>query len=195
MHKLLCTAAVLSILMLSGCANNGRLTFQPIMDPRQSPAMSSSYVAGMFSQEWESGKTSLGLGIVNTATAEEYVIPFGTKRILLSDVVDDIAMIQLPPGEYRIAYWLNYSTTEMDQITRTNIPADSMSGLPFKLAPGEVIFIGSYVARKEQRSNGSEGAQTRVHHQRLTLQSARKSLSNRYPAFATQAMSCPSCLK
>ena len=193
MHKLLCTAAVLSILMLSGCANN-RPTFQPIMDPRQSPAMSSSYVAGMFSQEWESGKTSLGLGIVNTATADEYVIPFGTKRILLSDVVDEIAMIQLPPGEYRIAYWLNYSIRELEQITRTNISADSMSGLPFTLAPGEVIFIGSYVARKE-RSNGTDGAQTRVHHQRLTLQSAQKSLSNSYPAFATQAMSCPSCLK
>jgi hypothetical protein len=191
MNNLLCTAAVLSILMLSGCANN-HLTFQPIMDPRQSPAMSSSYVAGMFSQQWESGKTSLGLGIVNIATAEEFVMPFGTKRILLSDVVDEIAMIQLPPGEYRIAYWLNYSTRELEQITRTNIPADSMSGLPFTLAPGEVVFVGSYVAR-EERSNGSD--QTRVRHQRLTLQSARKSLSNSYPAFAAQAMSCPSCLK
>jgi hypothetical protein len=195
MKKLLCTAAAISILMLSGCANNGRLTIQPIMEPRQSPAMSSSYVAGMFSQEWESGKTSLGLGIVNTATAEEFVIPFGTKRVLLSDVVDEIAMIQLPPGEYRIAYWLNYSTTEKEQITRTDISADSMSGLPFKLAPGEVVFLGSYVAKKE-RSAGSEGvAQTRVRHQRLTLQSARKSLSNSYPAFAAQAMSCPSCLE
>jgi hypothetical protein len=193
MNKLLCTAAVLSILMLSGCANN-RPTFQPIMDPRQSPAMSSSYVAGMFSREWESGKTNFGLGIVNTATADEYVMPFGMERALPNDVVDEIAMIQLPPGEYRIAYWLNYSTRELEQITRTDIAADSMSGLPFTLAPGEVVFIGSYVARKE-RSNGSEGAQTRVYHQRLTLRSAQKSLSNSYPAFAIQAMSCPSCLK
>lgn len=192
MNKLLCTAAVLSILMLSGCANNGRLTFQPIMDSRQSPATSSSYVAGMFSREWESGKTSFGLGIVNTVTAAEYVMPFGRERTLPNDVVDEIAMIQLPPGEYRIAYWLNYSTRELEQITRTNISADSMSGLPFTLAPGEVVFIGSYVAGKE-RGSGSD--QTRVRLQRLTLQSARKSLSNSYPAFATQAMSCPSCLK
>lgn len=192
MNKLLCTAAVLSTLMLSGCANNGRLTFQPIMDSGQSPAASSSYVAGMFSRKWESGKTSFGLGIVNTATAAEYVMPFGRERTLPNDVVDEIAMIQLPPGEYRIAYWFNYSTKELEQITRTNIPADSMSGLPFTLAPGEVVFIGSYVAAKE-RSSGSD--QTRVRLQRLTLPSARKSLSNSYPAFATQAMSCPSCLK
>ena len=192
MNKLLCTAAVLSILMLSGCANNGRLTFQPIMEQGQSPATSSSYVAGMFSREWESGKTSFGLGIVNTVTAAEYVMPFGRERTLPNDVVDEIAMIQLPPGEYRIAYWLNYSTRELEQITRTNISADSMSGLPFTLAPGEVVFIGSYVAAKE-RSSGSD--QTRVRLQRLTLQSARKLLSNSYPAFATQTMSCPSCLK
>lgn len=192
MNKLLCTAAVLSILMLSGCANNGRLTFQPIMEQGQSPATSSSYVAGMFSREWESGKTSFGLGIVNTATAAEYVMPFGRERTLPNDVVDEIAMIQLPPGEYRVAYWLNYSTSGLEQITRTDIAADSLSGSPFTLAPGEVVFIGSYVAAKE-RSSGSD--QTRVRLQRLTPQSARKSLSNAYPAFATQAMSCPSCLK
>ncbi len=191
MNKLLCIAAALSILMLSGCATN-RQSFQPIMESRQSPAMSSSYVAGMFSREWDSGKTSFGLGIVNTATAEEYVMPFGASRILMGNVVDETAMIQLPPGEYRIAYWLNYSTKDLAPITRTDIPADSVSGLPFTLAPGEVVFLGSYVAKKE-RSNGSD--QTRVRHQRLTLQSARKSLSISYPAFASQTMSCPSCLK
>lgn len=191
MNKSLCTAAVLSILMLSGCATS-RQSFQPIMESTQSPAMSSGYVAGMFSREWESGKTSFGLGIVNTATSGEYVMPFGAKRILLGNVVDETAMIQLPPGEYRIAYWLNYSTKDLEPITRTDIPADSVSGLPFTLAPGEVVFIGSYVAKKE-RSNGSD--QARVRHQRLTLRSARKSLSISYPAFATQAISCPSCLE
>lgn len=192
MHRLLCTAAVLSMLMLSGCASNGRLTIQPIMDTGHSPAASSSYVAGMFNREWESGKTGFGLGIVNTVTAEEYVMPFGRTKTLPNDVVDEIAMIQLPPGEYRIAYWLNYTTGELEQISRTDIPADPLSGLPFTLAPGEVVFIGSYVAAKE-RTGGS--GQTRVRLQRLTVQSARKSLSYSYPAFATQAMSCPNCLK
>lgn len=193
MNKLLCTAATLFILMLSGCANN-HLIIQPIMEPSQSPVMSSSYVAGMFSREWEPGKTNIGLGIINTATAEEYVMSFGRERILPNNVVDEIAMIQLPPGEYRIAYWLNYSTKELEQITRTDIAADSISGLPFTLAPGEVVFIGSHVARKV-RGTGNEIAQTKVILQRLTLQSAQKAISSRYPAFATQAMSCPSCLK
>lgn len=189
MNRLLCVVAALSILVLSGCASN-RQTFQPIVEPRQSPAMSSGYVAGMFTREWE-GRTSFGLGIVNTATAEEYVMPFGRPRALPNDVVDEIAMIQLPPGAYRIAYWVSYSTRELQQITRTDIAPDSMGGSPFTLAPGELVFIGSYVARKE-RSNGA--GETKVRHQRLTLRSARKSLANGYPAFASQAMSCPSCL-
>ncbi len=193
MNKLLCTAAVLSILMLSGCASQCP-TIQPIMEPRQSPAMSSSYVAGMFSQEWESGKTSFGLGIVNTATAEEYVIPFGTKRILpkqrgrrnchdsaSSGRIQDCVLAQL-----------------FDQRNGTNYSNQYLCRFHERLAvyacARKVVFIGSYVARKE-RSSRFRGRQTRVRHQRLTLQSAQKSLSNSYPAFATQAMSCPSCLK
>jgi hypothetical protein len=120
-------------------------------------------------------------------------MPFGRARTLPNEVVDEIAVIELPPGEYRIAYWLYYSTRDLEQITRGEISADSASGLPFMLAPGELVFVGSYVAG--ERGNGSDGSQTRVRHQRLMLQSARRAISNSYPAFATQAMSCPSCLK
>ena len=191
MNKLLCTAAVLSILVLPGCASN-HLAFQPIMDPRQSPAMSSGYVAGMFSREWGAGKTSFGLGIVNTATAEEYVMPFGVDTGLPRNVIDEVVMIQLPPGEYRIAYWLIYSSKEKKKISQTSIPPESLTGSRFKLASGEVVFTGSHVAR-EERNNGSEKTPS-VHHQRLTLRSAQKALSSSYPAFMAQPVSCPGCM-
>jgi hypothetical protein len=165
------------------------------MDSKQNPVLSSSYAAGMFSRNWDRGKTGFGLGIVNTATAEEYVMPFGVETIFPTDVVDEVAMIQLPPGEYRIAYWLTYSTGEIEQIARTDVAADSMTGLPFTLAPGEVTFIGSHVARRERNNSSNGNKAWSVRHQQLTLQSAQKAFSRGYPAFATQPMSCPSCIK
>ncbi|MDO8990438.1 MAG: FAD-binding protein [Sideroxyarcus sp.] len=43
---------------------------------------------------------------------------------------------------------------------------------------------------------GSDGGnQWLVHYQRLTLQSGQKALSNRYPSFSVQPMSCPTCTR
>jgi hypothetical protein len=170
------------------------MSIQPIMSSKQAPAMSTGYVAGMFSRNWDPSKTGFGLGIVNTATAEEYVMPFGKETILPTDVVDEVAMIQLPPGEYRIAYLITYSSKEMEQLTRTEVAADSAGGLPFTLTAGDVIFVGGHVTRRER--NGINGNKPwMVHHQRLTLQAVQKAFLRSYPAFATQPVSCPSCLK
>ncbi len=193
MNKSFCIAASLCILMLSGCANNHDALVQPVMRFEQTPASSSGYVAGMFSRKWDSKKSGIGLGIVNTATGEEYVMPFGVERALPTDVADDFAMIQLPPGEYKIENWLNYSTRDGAPISKTSIPSNSMAGLSFSLAPGEVVFLGSYVAKMEGNPDGSKT--WAVHQQRLTLRLVQKALANGYPAFTTLPLSCPSCLK
>ena len=193
MSKPICIVVALSILMLSGCATK-QIFPQPIMHSTQTPAAGSGYVAGMFSRNWDSSKTGFGLGIINIATSEEHVIPFGRETFFPSEVVDEVAMIQLPPGEYRIAYWTSYSTKEKEQISRTDVAADSITGLPFKIAAGEVVFIGGHVAGSERNSsNGHKGWSVR--HQRLALQLVQRAFSRAYPAFAIQPMSCPSCLK
>ncbi|MBI5006509.1 MAG: hypothetical protein HZB95_05225 [Nitrosomonadales bacterium] len=194
MRNLIHIACAFAVLLLSGCANTPKpMPIQPIMSAKQAPATDSSYVAGMFSRKWELGKLGCGLGIVNTATAEEYVMPFGAVTRLSNDVVDEVAMIQLPPGEYRIAYWLTYSTDESQPITRTDVAADSLTGRPFKTVAGEVIFLGSYETHRE---NDAEGKKVwTVHHVRITPRLAQRELSYKYPAFATQPLACPSCLK
>jgi hypothetical protein len=193
MNKLLGITTVFCIVMLSGCTNN-RLPIQPIMDSKQFPVLDSGYIAGMFSRDWDPEKLGFGLGIVNIETAEEYVMPFGVETGLPSKVIDKFGMIQLPPGEYRIAYWLAYSTRKKEEIFQTSISPDSIDGLPFSLMPGEVVFIGSYVARIE-RNNNPDDKTWDVHYQQLTLPSVQKALSKVNPEFATLPLLCPSCLK
>jgi hypothetical protein len=192
MNKLLCIVSALFILMLSGCATNHVLT---LVDAKQSPAPDSGYVAGMFSRDWEPGKLGFGIGIVNTATDEKYVMPFGIETVLSNAVVDQFGMIQLPPGEYRIAFWQTYSTKNKEKITQTSFSPDSRAGLPFTLAPGEVIFLGSYVAKYERDNSTDGNKKWSVRHQQLALPLVQKALSRSHPAFVTQPLSCPSCLK
>jgi len=195
MKKLICIAAGLCILVLSGCATNNHGFFQPIMDSNETPASSSGYVAGMFSRDWNPSKLGFGLGIVDTATAEEYVMPFGVETGMPGSVADAFGMIQLPPGEYRIAYWIIYSGNDEALLSQTSISPDSKTGLPFTLEPGEVIFIGSHVARYDGNNSADGGKTWSVYHQQLIFPSVQKALSRSYPAFATEPLSCPGCLK
>ena len=194
MNKYPGIAAVLCILMLSGCATNGP-NLLPILGSKQSPALSSGYVAAMFSRTWYADKLGFSLGIVNTATAEKFALPFGAETGLPNDLVDEFAMIQLPPGKYRIENWRSYSLKDKEQTTQTSIAPDSVAGLPFTIAPGEVVFIGSYAARRGRNSKADGNNPWSVHHQRITLQYVQKGLSNSYPLFISQPLSCPSCIE
>jgi hypothetical protein len=194
MNKSLGFASALCILLLCGCASGG-LPLQPIIDAKQAPAPDVGHVAGMFTRDWNPGKLGFGLGIVNTATAEEYVMPFGVETVLPKKMTDELGVIELPPGEYKVAYWVTYSTASHEQLSITGIPPDSLASAPFTLALGEVVFIGSLVADSGQQGGLESGNQWQVRHQRLTLQSAQKALSNRYSSFSILPMSCPTCIK
>lgn len=191
MNKFHWIAAALCILTLSSCASNPTTPYLPIMSPQQTPTSSTGYVSGLFSRDWAPGKLGFALGIVNTATAEEFFMPFGVETTLPDSVKDKVSMIQLPAGTYRIAYWLTYSGKERKELGRAAFPPESAAGSSFTVASGEVVFIGSYVARNAPASGGL----WTVIHQRIAQQYAQKAFSNSYPAFASQPLSCPSCLK
>lgn len=180
--------ATLCIVLLSGCASSG-LPLQPIIDAKQAPAPDAGHVAGMFTRDWNPGKLGFGLGIVNTATAEEYVMPFGVETVLPKKLTDELGVIELPPGEYKVAYWVTYSTASHEQLSITEIPPGSVAAEPFSLASGEVVFIGSHVARYDLNQTWS------VSQQRLTLPAVQKAISSKYSEFVNQPLSCPSCLK
>jgi hypothetical protein len=110
-------------------------------------------------------------------------------------VTDELGLIQLPQGEYRVAYWVTYSTADHEQLTRTDISPDSAAAEPFTLAAGEVVFLGSHVASNGQKDGAGGGNQWSVRHQRLSLQTVQKVFSRSYPSFSTQPMLCPTCIK
>ena len=193
MKKSLYAVIALGILLLSGCASN-RFPIQPILERTQSPEPAGAYIAGMFSRDWNPSRTSFGIGIVNTATSEEYVMPFGVETILPERVTDEFVMIQLPPGRYKVEYWITYATGDGEMLNKTDISPESLSATPFELAAGKAVFLGSYVARSGKGGAGNEGNSWSVYHQRLTPQVMRKGLLNRYPSFSRLPMSCPSCL-
>lgn len=192
MNKLHWIAASLCVLVLSGCVSSP--VFQPPLDSKQAPVTGSGYVAGIFSREWAPGRLDFAFGIVNVDTAKEYVMPFGVDTALPDSVKDKFGMIRLPPGKYRIAYWLSYSAKDHKQLSRSDTLADPMVGSPFTLAPGEVVFIGSYTARYGRTSGSDGNPQWAVHQERLPVQSVQKALITSYPLFYAQPLSCLRCL-
>jgi len=193
MTKVQYFAGMLCILLLSACATN-RVNVYTTVPFAQAPDLSSGYVAGLFSRDWGSG--SLGFGIVNVDTAAEYVISFGTDSRLQSSIRDEVGMIQIPPGNYRIAYWLTYSTLDREKRSQNEIPADSAIGSTFAVAPGEILFIGSYAARLERDQNGGNNAASwTIMPQQIALPTANKAIAKRYPEFSTLPLSCQRCIK
>jgi hypothetical protein len=90
---------------------------------------------------------------------------------------------------------LIYSPKDEEILSQTDISPDSRGGLPFTLAPGEAVFIGSHVA-KYGPGTGPDGNKTwSVSLQQLALPTVQKALAKKYPEFVTQPLSCPSCLK
>lgn len=193
MKRLFCIVVVLGMLPLSGCASN-RVAIQPILAPTQTPAVDSAYVAGMFSRKWDSSLTSFGLGILNTKTAEEYVLPFGPENTLPTNVSDELDLIRIPPGEYRVAYWIRYSIKERSWLSKTEFTPDSLTSKTFTLAPGEVIFLGSFVP--EAAGKDAEGKAVWVmHHWRTSQRATQNALNRSYPKFMAQPLICPSCME
>lgn len=191
MKRSFCIVVVLGMLALSGCAGN-HVTIQPILTSAQTPAMGSAYVAGMFSRKWDPSLTSFGLGILNIQSGEEYVLPFGRENTLPTNVSDELDLIRIPPGEYRVAYWISYSIKEQSRLSKTDFLPDSPTGKTFTLTSGGVVFLGSYIP--EAAGKDAEGRMLwTMRHWKLTLRSAQTALNRSYPQFAAQPMTCPSC--
>lgn len=193
MNRSSCIVAVLFVLMLAGCASD-RALIQPIMPATQAPAMESAYLAGMFSRKWDSSQSSFGLGLINIRTAEEYVIPFGRETTLPTNISDEFDMIQVPPGEYRIAYWIRYSIKEQAPLSRTPYPPESLTARAFTLGPGEVVFLGSFVPDAVGRTADGDNL-WEIRHWRLNQRSVQRALERNYPGFKAQPWICPSCLE
>jgi hypothetical protein len=122
-------AGVIALSVTAGC-----VTVQtPVL--KTAPVSSrSAYLAGIFSKT--PSLIHFGFGIRNVWTGQEVVIAFEDN---------DVSMIELAPGLYRVRYWETWGWTH-EVFARDELPKDRSIGRPFEIKAGEVVLLGKLAA-------------------------------------------------
>jgi hypothetical protein len=149
------------------------------------------YVAGIFTSSEESDRAAY---VLADAQGREYLIPvlrvprrgFGEER--------QVVVIAVPPGEYRIAGW-------MEVVPSKKVEIHGNGGLvrPFLVRPAQVVLLGHFRPRIGGRDYRFGVPREKV----LTTwwvgplpfreDLARKALAEAYPSFAAAPVECLYC--
>lgn len=168
---------------LAGCVE-----IQKTVPPNVSRDRSSGYVAGVF--RLHQGQR-YGF-VLADAPGREYVMSFGDTP---SDEPEkQLAMIAVPPGEYRVSAWITYPRASRLLDSRNEMKHPVLSK-PFEVSAGEVLFLGSFSAR----TAAFYGARlTSIHYEirpeRMLRDEAVDWLRDSYPAFANAPVQCILCM-
>src|SRR5512138_1969663 len=166
-------AASLLAALLSGC-----VSVRPTIAPSAAPAASSGYVAGIFHKDSPWG---FGLGLVDAA-GMDYVMPFGDPANVATG--GRLATIAVPPGEYRVGYWVTYATMTKSREGKKDFPREHPLASRFTVKPGEVVLLGAFTA---DSSNTSTGTGYRINWniapKKIGEQQAVQAFRTGYPAF------------
>jgi hypothetical protein len=124
-------AGIIALSVTAGCVT----TQSPVL--KTAPVSSgSAYLAGIFRKP--SSFIRFGFGIRNIGTGQEVVMAFEE---------DDVSMIELTPGMYRVRYWETWGVTH-EVLTREEFPTDGSVGRPFEIKAGEVVVLGKVAANE-----------------------------------------------
>lgn len=158
--------------MVTGCVTVERRV--PLDAP---PAPATSYVGGLFHKETFVG---FGFGLRDLKTGQEYVIPMEK---------DAVGLVAVPPGRYRVAYWITFSLTK-EKLTRKDVPETVPLGRAFDVAPGAVMLLGKWSADREF---GIAKSTFTIEQVRVRKQEAVAALLASYPAFKGAPVACVLC--
>lgn len=138
MFRLVKVVIVLSLILVVGCVSPSAQ-----LDPMVEIADDKGYITGIFSG---AGK-SVGFGITNLDTGEEFFLPFYVKTY--ADIApyatpkkpENIPMIEVPPGHYELSYWQIYESA-----FNSTGPKNMLGGKTreFDVEAGGVFFVGKY---------------------------------------------------
>ena len=165
---------------LSGC-----VSVRPTVVATAAPSAESGYVAGVFSR---TGRDRFGLGIVDAA-GQEFVMPFGDSS-QEETAQGRLAMIDLPPGEYRVAFWVTYAALGTKQGIKKDFPATHAIARKFTVRPGQVVFLGAFSAEtvtSYRRVDWTIGLR------RIGEAGATTMFRQGYPAFREASIQCLQC--
>jgi len=107
----------------------GCVSLQPRLPKDTTPSASSAYVGVLGKKDTIA---NFGFGLVDDAK-HEFIIP----------LENDLRLVQLPPGRYRVASWLTFAFTG-EKITTKALPADVPLARPFEVGGGAVVIIGTF---------------------------------------------------
>lgn len=180
-----------SAIFLSACSTTTLVSVTPTIEPTQVPDPQSGYIAGTFSAPANAGR--LAFVLVNAETGSEKVLPVGEIHYLHVDQKKSFRMIPVPPGTYRLAYWMFY-----DELNRPfpprEFPAGTLSTTLFDVPAGGIAFIGNFAMTSKDGNDFLVGMRSRRFEQfAISLADARKSLATVHPGFLKLIFSCPPC--
>jgi hypothetical protein len=168
-------ALILVVTLLVGCTI---VSVQPKVPRDAQPSEINGYVGGLFDKDTIVG---FGFGLQDEQTGKEYVLE-------LEDNV--VGLVAVPPGRYRVAYWVTWAALTGDRLTQQAIPRSHPFGHDFEVRPGQVTFLGHWSADRQMhfRSNTFTLAPVAI-----TEAEARDALHTAYPSFATERIQCVFC--
>ena len=135
--------AVAIVLILSAC-----VTLRPVLPRGERPDTNTGYVAGIFQIQ---GKDDFAFGITNVNGGEELIFPFANPAVTQIDkktgreVPEQVTMIHLPAGKYRLTSWLAYGPGTKKQTARKDLPADNQNR-EFVVTKGRMTYLGKFSA-------------------------------------------------
>lgn len=169
-------ALLLVVSLLAGCTI---VSVQPRVPVNAPPSDVNGYVGGLFDKDTVAG---FGFGLQDQQTAKEYVLE-------LEDNV--VGLMAVPPGRYRVAYWVTWAALTGERLTQQAIPRNHLFGHDFEVKPGQVTFLGHWSADRLQHFRSSTYTLVPV---AITEAEARDALHTAYPGFASEPVECVFCI-
>jgi hypothetical protein len=168
------------LVSLSGAVGCATVTVQPKV-PKSAPlAPAAGYVGGLFTKDTVAG---FGFGLRDDRSQREYVLAVDEK---------DVGLIAVPPGTYRVAYWVTWAALTSERLTRKEIPAEIPLGRSFQVGPGQVMLLGKWAADREM---GFGRNTFTIVPKRISRAEAVVAFRSSYPGFAEAPTSCLLCTK
>lgn len=170
--------AVAIALILSAC-----VTLRPVLPRGESPDTNTGYVAGVFQIQ---GKDDFAFGLTNVNGGEELIFPFANPAVTQLDkksgreVPEQVTMIHLPAGKYRLTSWLAYGPGTKKQTARKDLPADNQNR-EFVVTKGRMTYLGKFSASSLRYGFGGN---FRIFPQKINEQELANLLKLAYPFFS-----------
>jgi len=168
---------VQALLILVLATSVGCISTQPSLARSAVPAPATGYVGAIVTKDTVAG---FGLGLRDLAD-HDYVLP----------LENGVVLIALPPGTYRVAYWVTFAALTHERLTQQDIPPAESFATPFVLAPGHVMLLGDLFSDRLGMFSRTYTIQTMP----ISAGDAALKFRTEYRGFAAAPIDCLACTR